>query len=66
MCKRESRTCPKCGKIYSKKNVDKITLFDLRVSMSCPDGHMWTENFILSYQGYEYNNKKYNQFGGDI
>lgn len=66
MLKYEKRVCPQCGKIYSNKTVDKITLHDLRVSMTCPDGHMWIENFTLSYQGYEYNNKKYNMFGGHI
>ena len=64
--KTENRICPVCGEVYTVKNVDKITLHSLLVKMQCPNSHIWTEKYTLSYQGYEYNNKKYNQFGGNI
>ena len=61
-----NRSCPVCGEIYTKKNIDKITLHSISVRMNCDRGHSWIENYTLSYQGYEHGNKKYNQFGGEL
>ena len=61
--KTEYRICPVCGEVYSDKNVEKILLGHLNVKMSCPNGHVWTEKYILTYTGYEYQNNKYDRDG---
>lgn len=66
MQKIERRYCPKCGKIYVKKNVDRIMLGHLTVKMLCEDNHEWIEHYAMTYTGYEYDSARYDQFGNLI
>ena len=63
MQKIERRSCPKCGKIYVKKNVDHIMLGNITVKMSCEDKHEWIEHYAMTYTGYEYDSCRYDSFG---
>lgn len=60
-----SRVCPKCGELCQAFALVKVDLgAGVQYDMQCENGHRWTEFYTLSYQGYWYDGKKYNSYGG--
>ena len=60
------RTCPNCGNLCQNNEIAKVALGPgVQVNMSCEQGHKWSEFYSLSYKGYWWAGKMYDNYGNE-
>ncbi|MBQ8730854.1 MAG: hypothetical protein IJY81_06720 [Lachnospiraceae bacterium] len=58
------KICPKCANVYIDCEIAKVSLGKgVQLNLMCEQGHKWSEFYNLSYKGYWWDGKKYNNCG---
>lgn len=60
------RFCPVCGECDNLRQLKILNPSSIRIERQCPNKHRWAEDYTLSYQGYTYDHKSYDQYGQEV